>query len=67
MFNRKRRGSLKRAVDRAQDPEINALRMEIANRKDTIAELELELSDTRNELARFEIEFETRVVICKDV
>jgi len=61
MFNRKRRGSLKRAVDRAQDPEINALRMEIANRKDTIAELELELSDTRNELARFEIEFETRV------
>jgi hypothetical protein len=61
MFNRKRRGSLKRAVDRAQDPEIHALRIEIADRKDTIAELELELSDTRNELALFEVEFETRV------
>jgi chromosome segregation ATPase len=61
MFSKKSRGSLKRAVDRAQDPEINALRVEIAYRKDTIAELELELSDTRNELARFEIEFETRV------
>jgi hypothetical protein len=61
MFKGKRRGSLKKAVDRAVDPEIHALRVEIADRKDAIAELELELSDTRNELFRFEIEYENRI------
>jgi hypothetical protein len=61
MFKRRNRGSLKRAVDRATDPDIYDLKMKIADRQDTIADLELELSDTRNELARFEIEYETRV------
>lgn len=61
MLKRQRRGSLKKAVDQATDPEIHSLRLEVADRKDTIAELELELSDTRNELSRFEIEYESRV------
>lgn len=61
MFKRRSQGSLKRAVDRATDPEIYDLKTKIADRQDTIADLELELSDTRNELSRFEIEYETRV------
>jgi hypothetical protein len=61
MFKGKHRGSLKKAVDRAADPEIHTLKVEIADRKDAIAELELELSDMRNDLSRFEIEHENRV------
>jgi hypothetical protein len=61
MFKRRNQGSLKRAVDRATDPEIFDLKSNIAERQDRIADLELELSDTKNELSRFEIEYETRV------
>jgi hypothetical protein len=61
MFKRRNQGSLKRAVDRATDPEIYDLKSNIAERQDRIADLELELSDTKNELSRFEIEYETRV------
>ncbi len=61
MFKRRGRGTLKREVDRATDPEIYDLKTKIADRKDTLADLELELSDTHNELSRFEIEYESRV------
>lgn len=61
MFEKKRRGTLKQAMDKATDPEINELRFAIAERQDKIAELELELSDTRSELARFELEYDAQV------
>lgn len=61
MFGKKRRGTLKQAMDKATDPEINELRIAIAERQEKIAELELDLSDTRSELARFELEYEAQV------
>ncbi|NIS82371.1 MAG: hypothetical protein GTO14_19675 [Anaerolineales bacterium] len=61
MFKSKRRGTLKGAIDRTAHPEILDLRAAVEERQEEVAELELELSDTRVELARFEAEFDTRV------
>jgi curved DNA-binding protein CbpA len=60
MFSR-RRGSLKRAIERAADPELRQLEDELAERKEKIAQLQIELSDTRIDLARFEYELEVRL------
>lgn len=60
MFSRKR-GSLKRAMERAADPELRQLEDELADRKERIAQLQIELSDTRIDLARFEYELEVRL------
>jgi hypothetical protein len=60
MFSR-RRGSLKRAIERAADPELRQLEEELADRKERIAHLQIELSDTRIDLARFEYELEVRL------
>jgi hypothetical protein len=48
-------------MDKATDPEINELRIAIAERQEAIAELELDLSDTRSEVVRFELEYEAHV------
>lgn len=60
MFSRKR-GSLKRAIERAADPELRQLEEELGDRREKIAQLQIELSDTRNDLARFEYELEVRL------
>jgi hypothetical protein len=61
MFNRRRRGVLKQALDRARDPELQELRAMLTARQDQVAQLELELSDTRAQLSRFECELENRL------
>jgi hypothetical protein len=61
MFQRRRRGVLKQALDRARDPELQELQAMIAVRQDKVAQLELELSDTRAQLSRFEYELENRL------
>ena len=60
MFGRKR-GSLKRAMERAADPEMRQLEDELAERRERIAQLQIELSDTRIDLSRFEYELEIRL------
>lgn len=61
MFRGRRRGSLKRALDRAGDEELNALQAQIDERKERVAQLEFEIADTRANLARFERELEVRL------
>lgn len=61
MFQRKRHGGLKQAIDRATDPELQDLRAQVAERQERVAQLELELSETRIHLDRFEGELESRL------
>ena len=61
MFTRRRRDSLKQAIEEASDSELKTLKAEVAERQERIAELELELFDARASVARFEREFERRV------
>lgn len=61
MFRKPRRRVLKRAIEKAGDPELRELQEEISERQDRIAQLEFELMDTRTRLARFEREFEAQV------
>jgi hypothetical protein len=60
MFSRKR-GSLKRAIERAADPELRQLEESLAERRERIAQLQIELSDTRIDLSRFEYELDIRL------
>lgn len=57
----RRRSSLKRAIENAADPELQALEEEILRRQERIAQLELELFDHRAAIADFEEELERRV------
>lgn len=61
MFKRRKRTPLKQAIQASSDAEPRALQAEIARRKEHIAQLELELFDTRAEIARFEHELESRL------
>lgn len=61
MFSKPRRSKLSRALEEAADPELRAVRAEIARRQERAAELELELFDLRASLAEFERELEIRV------
>lgn len=59
---RPRRGGLRsRGLSPAGDPEIARLERELARRQARVAELQLELFDTRAEVARFEREMEARL------
>jgi hypothetical protein len=48
-------------MERATDPELRQLEESLADRKERIAQLQIELSDTRIDLARFEYELEVRL------
>lgn len=61
MFRRRRSGALSDAIHRASDPELRHLEEAIAERKERLADLELELSDTRISLAQFEAEYDRRI------
>ncbi|NIM95172.1 MAG: hypothetical protein GTO18_15860 [Anaerolineales bacterium] len=61
MFQGRRRKGLKRAIEEAGDREVRELKEEVAFRQDRIAQLELDLFDTRAELALFEREYEERL------
>ncbi len=61
MFTRRNRSSLRQALEHAGDSEIRSLRAEVAKRQDRVAQLELELFDTRASLALFERELEARL------
>ncbi len=61
MFRRRRRKALQQALRGARDPQLRALQEEIVRRRERVAELELELFDTRADLARFEQELEARL------
>ena len=61
MFQRGRRGALKRAIEEAGDYELRELRGQVAHRQDKVAQLELELFDTRSELVLFERELENKL------
>ncbi len=58
---RRRQSSLRRAFERASDPELSRLYDEVAIRQERVAQLELELFDTQVDLARFERELESRL------
>jgi hypothetical protein len=61
MFQRDKRNSLRQALRKASDPELQELDNQIKRRQERVARLELELSDTRSELARFEHELDRRL------
>lgn len=61
MFQRRRRGILKQTIAQTGDPEVRDLRKAIAERQERIAELELEIFDTKANLSKFEIDLENRV------
>lgn len=61
MFRRRRSGALSDAIHRARDPDLRNLEEEIAERKERLADLELELSDTRISLRQFEGEYDRRI------
>jgi hypothetical protein len=65
MFQKRRRRVLKQALEEAGDRELRELRDRIASRQERIAQLELELFDTRADLARFEHEMEGRLGVLK--
>jgi hypothetical protein len=58
VFRGRKRSSLRKAI---VDPELKALRQDLALRQERIAELELELFDYRATLARFEQRLEQRL------
>jgi predicted nucleic acid-binding Zn-ribbon protein len=61
MFRRRNSGELRRALARSQDPVLAALYDELADRRERVAELELELFEARSELATFQAEVESRL------
>lgn len=61
MFSKRRRGSLRRAIEGAQDVELNSLEDELARKQEQVADLELELFDAQSDLRRFEAEVESRL------
>jgi hypothetical protein len=61
MFRRRKSGELRRALARSQDPELAHLYDELAERRERVASLELELFEARSELASFQAEVESRL------
>jgi hypothetical protein len=61
MFRRRRSDVMKRALLRSQDPELAELYEQLAERRERIAALELELFDTRSALAVFQSEVARRL------
>lgn len=60
-FRGRRSGGLRRALERARDPELSALDEALSERRSRVAELELELFELRSELAEFEAELNRRL------
>jgi len=58
MFEGRRRGALKRALEKSQDPERRALEAELEQRQEMVAQMQLELFETRAEIVRFEREMD---------
>jgi len=61
MFQKRNRGSLKQALERAGDSDLRSLEADVASRHERVAQLQFELSDTQADLARFEREYEIQV------
>lgn len=61
MFRRRNSGALQRAMQRSQDPELAELYDALAERRERVAALELELFEARSELANFMAEVERRL------
>ena len=61
MFHSNKRGGLKRAIEEASDRELRELREDLAIRQERVAQLELEIFETRADLKRFEGELEERL------
>src|SRR3989304_3922415 len=61
MFPRRNRSSLRQALEFASDSEMRSLRSELAQLQEGIAQVELDLFDTRAKLALFERELEARI------
>ncbi|HLF80289.1 MAG TPA: J domain-containing protein [Anaerolineales bacterium] len=61
MFTRRNRSSLRQALEYASDSEMRSLRSELAQLQEGIAQIELDLFDTRAKLALFERDLEARV------
>ncbi len=61
MFGRRNRSTLSSTIREARDPELRALRQQISERQETVAELELELFDLRVSLGKFESQLEQRI------
>jgi predicted nucleic acid-binding Zn-ribbon protein len=64
-FQARRRRGLKQAIDEAGDVELRELREAVTSRQERVAQLELELFDTRADLASFEREMEDRLGLLK--
>lgn len=56
-----RRGSLKKALEQAGDDELRDLEEELSLRQERVAQLEVELADTRADLARFESTYKAKL------
>jgi hypothetical protein len=65
LFQRNRRGRLKQALSEAGDQELQTLRQEVSIRQERVAQLELELFDTRADLTVFERDMEDRLGLLK--
>ncbi|MEE8120942.1 MAG: J domain-containing protein [Anaerolineales bacterium] len=61
MFQKRNRGSLKQALERAGDSDLRSLEADVAERQERVAQLQFELSDTQADLGRFEREYEAQV------
>jgi hypothetical protein len=61
MFRRRSSGGLSEALRRSKDPDLGDLHAAIGARQEQVAELELELFETRAELARFQMDLQRRV------
>ncbi len=61
MFRRRRNEGLQRAIQRSRDPQLAKLHDALAERRERVAELELELFEARADLAAFTAELERRL------
>jgi hypothetical protein len=61
LFKSNRRGRLKQALSEAGDQELQTLRYEVSIRQERVAQLQLELFDTRADLTVFKREIEDRL------
>lgn len=64
-FQGKKRRGLKQALDEAGDVELRELRTAVSVRQERVAQLELELFDTRSDVTKFEREMEGRLGLLK--
>ncbi|MCK5054715.1 MAG: hypothetical protein KAR65_10565, partial [Anaerolineales bacterium] len=61
MFQKRNRRSLKQALDRAGDSDLRGLEADVAERQESVAQLQFELSDMQADLERFERQYEAQV------